>query len=281
MSRRHRDKRTPSDNSAPRASPSVPQLQDYKLSVPRPPRLPILISVLALLVSALGFYFSNLRVSHKFHLTTAAVETDHNNLKTITFKLIVSNPGNRDAALLNVEPVVWMMATEAMKQDMDLNRRILERHPSLNDGAALPMSDNEWLPLQDQKRSDLPTIVKPGSISVVTVSGTLDEVLADPSHIYTKVLNGKSDAAIAFGANVLSADSYGTRYRIKAPIAYYGLGALKHFMQGHTSSDVYLVHDARPAEGTVNLFDNRIATPDFDGLARTPFRNSPPYDEIK
>jgi hypothetical protein len=153
--------------------------------------LTAIVAVLALSVSGLSFYRSYLYTKQQLDVTVTEVSyvTNQGELfMTVAF----SNGGNRDAALLRVEPALW-------------GRR----------GKATP----EWLPLVERMHPDIPvtapkmpTIVRAGGIEVVTLSAKLDAADAERA--------GVSAHGGAFvGIRVATMNSDGNLYFVQHPVA--------------------------------------------------------------
>ena len=66
-------------------------------------RITITISVVALCVSALGFYFQNIRVSHRLQAVATGVQTGRSSLQ---FDLAFLNNGNRPALIYGADAVI-------------------------------------------------------------------------------------------------------------------------------------------------------------------------------
>jgi hypothetical protein len=116
--------------------------------------LTTIVTVCALVLSALSFYRSYFYVSQQLDVTVTEVSyvTNQGELyMTVAF----SNAGNRDGALLRVEPAMWA------------------KQP------ARPRA--EWVPLATKVHRDIPvtapkmpTVVKAGGVEMVTLSAKLD-----------------------------------------------------------------------------------------------------------
>lgn len=113
-----------------------------------------IVTVCALLLSALSFYRSFVYVNQRLEVTVTEVSYATNSgelYMTVAF----SNGGNRDGALLRVEPALW------------------GRQPN--------KSSAEWIPLDGKVHPDIPitrprmpTVVKAGGVEMVTLSAKLD-----------------------------------------------------------------------------------------------------------
>src|SRR5215510_10805568 len=111
------------------------------------------VAVLALAISALNFYRSYIYTKQQLDVTVTEVSyvTNQGGLyMTVAF----SNGGNRDAAVLRLEPALWSRRGKATA---------------------------EWIPLVGRVHADipltgtkLPVVVKAGGVEVVSLSARLD-----------------------------------------------------------------------------------------------------------
>src|SRR5581483_2716004 len=114
-------------------------------------------AVTALAISALSFYRSYLYTKQDLQVTVTEVSYVTNEggvYMTVAF----SNGGNRDAALLRVEPALWIRRDTRKGEWVPLANRV---HPDI--------------PVTSPK---MPSIVKAGGIEVVTLSAQLDPTRA-------------------------------------------------------------------------------------------------------
>jgi hypothetical protein len=124
--------------------------------------LTTILSLLALSISGLSFYRSYIYRSNKLDVTVTEVSyaTNQGGLYiTIAF----SNGGNRDAALLRVEPALWVRRDKSSAEWVPLATRV---HPDI--------------PVTSPK---MPTIVKAGGIEMVTLSAALDPTRAEQAQV--------------------------------------------------------------------------------------------------
>jgi hypothetical protein len=115
--------------------------------------LATIVAVSALALSGLSFYRSYIYTKQRLDVTVTEVSyiTNQGELyMTVAF----ANAGNRDAALLRIEPALW-------------GRR--------------GKQDSEWVPLVERVHPDIPvtapkapTVVKAGGVEIVTLSTMLD-----------------------------------------------------------------------------------------------------------
>src|SRR5581483_4125120 len=116
-----------------------------------------IVAVMALTISALSFYRSYIYTKQALDVTVTELSyvTNQGELyMTVAF----SNGGNRDAALLRVEPALWIRRDTRKGEWVPLANRV---HPDI--------------PVTSPK---MPSIVKAGGIEVVTLSAQLDPTRA-------------------------------------------------------------------------------------------------------
>src|SRR5262245_56193138 len=152
--------------------------------------LATLIAISALTLSALGFYRSYLYTSQQLDVTVTDVSyvTNQGGLyMTVAF----ANGGNRDAALLRVEPALW-------------GRR--------------DTSEPEWIPLAGQidpgipiTDPKMPTVVEDGGVALVKISAALDP--ADAERAVT------SQGGAYVGIRVATMNSDGNLFFVQHPVA--------------------------------------------------------------
>jgi hypothetical protein len=197
--------------------------------------LTAVVAVSALSLSALSFYRSYIYTKQQLEVTVTEVSyvTNQGGLyMTVAF----SNGGNRDAALLRVEPALW-------------GRR--------------GKTDAEWIPLAQQVRPDIPVtapkmpaIVKAGGVEVVTLSARLSPEQAEEASV-------SSQGAAFIGIRVATMNSDGNLYRLQHPVA-----RLVIDRQGR-------IHDAEPAihRSLSGFFDLEGAPPGdlLQSNRKTPF----------
>jgi len=147
-------------------------------------------AVLALSLSALSFYRSYIYTKHQLDVTVTEVSyvTNEGSLyMTVAF----TNAGNRDAALLRVEPALW-------------GRR--EKTP-------------EWIPLVVKVHPDIPvtapnmpSVVKAGGVELVRLSAALDPRRAEEALV-------ASQGGAFVGIRVATMNSDGNLYLLQHPVA--------------------------------------------------------------
>lgn len=149
------------------------------------------VAVIALGISGLSFYRSYIYTKQQLDVTVTEVSyvTNQGELyMTVAF----SNGGNRDAALLRVEPALWGSR-----------------------GNAPP----EWIPLIQKVHADIavtapkmPTIVKAGGVEVVTLSAMLNPARAEEVGV-------SSQGGAFVGIRVATMNSDGNLYLVQHPVA--------------------------------------------------------------
>jgi hypothetical protein len=149
--------------------------------------LTTIVALLALAVSGLSFYRSYIYTKQQLDVTVTEVSylTNQGGLyMTVAF----SNGGNRDAAVLRVEPALWKSAVNAAPRWVPLIDRV---HPNI--------------PVTSPKT---PLIIKAGGVEVVTLSTTLDPVDAEGS-------SPSSGHASFLGIRVATMNSDGNLYLLE------------------------------------------------------------------
>ena len=142
--------------------------------------LPTIVAVCALVLSGLGFYRSYIYEKQALDITVTEVSyvTNQGELyMTVAF----ANGGNRDAALLRVEPALWGQR---------------------NNKAA------EWIPLTEKVHADIPvtvpktpTVVRAGGVELVTLSARLVPLDAEQT-----VAQTQSGAFVGIRVATMNAD---------------------------------------------------------------------------
>jgi hypothetical protein len=148
-------------------------------------------TVVALVLSMLSFYRSYFYINQRLDVTVREVSYGTNRgelYMTVAF----SNGGNRDAAVLRVEPAIW---TQRGK------------------------TDPEWVPLGDRVGPDIPIVaprvplvVKSGGVEVLTLSTRLNP------HDAEKTLMSSQGGAF-LGIRVATMNSDGNLYLLEHPVA--------------------------------------------------------------
>lgn len=198
-------------------------------------KLTTVVAVGAFVLSGLNFYRSYLYVHKELEITVTEVSyvTNQGELyMTVAF----ANPGNRDAAILRVEPALW-------------------GHRSKKDA--------EWLPLSDRVDVNIPvttpktpTVVRAGGVEIVTLAAKLDAQDAEEA-----VQAGHAAAYV--GIRVATMDSGGDLYLLHHPVARLVLDA-----KGRIRSAEPTIH--RSLSGFVDL-DGAPPGDQLQSNRKTPF----------
>lgn len=152
----------------------------------------VVIAIVAVALSGISFYRSYIYTKQQLDVTVTEVSyvTNQGELyMTVAF----SNGGNRDAAVLRVEPALW------------------SRHGK---------KDAEWTPLVGRVHADIPptepkmpAVIRAGGIEVVKVSARLN-----PADVEEPVTSSQQGAAF-LGLKVATMNSDGNLYLIQHPVA--------------------------------------------------------------
>jgi len=151
-----------------------------------------MLAVAAFGLSMASFYVSYFYKSQQLDIQVTSVSFNTNQgelYMTVAF----SNGGNRDAALLRVEPALWAQRKGASKPDW----------------AALDTKVAKDVPLTDPK---VPTTVKAGGVEVVRLSAKLT---ADDAESAAMAAEGGA----FIGVTVASMNSDGKLYLVQHPVA--------------------------------------------------------------
>jgi hypothetical protein len=195
-----------------------------------------ILALAAFLLSGASFYVSYFYKSQELDIqvTSLSFNTNQGELyMTVAF----SNGGNRDAALLRVEPALWSQRKGAEKPDW----------------SALDAKVAKDVPLADPK---VPTTVKAGGVEVVRLATKLT---AEDAEAAAKA----SEGGAYLGVIIASMNSDGKLYRVEHPVARLKLDAAGH-IQGAEAT----IHKSLPG------FANSATTPPGDQLQeneKTPF----------
>jgi hypothetical protein len=149
------------------------------------------VAVLALAISALSFYRSYIYTKQQLDVTVTEVSyvTNQGGLyMTVAF----SNGGNRDAAVLRLEPALWSRRGKATAEWMPLVGRV---------HADIPLTGTK-----------LPVVVKAGGVEVVSLSASLDPLDAEKAV-------GSSQGAAYLGIRVATMNSDGNLYLVQHAVA--------------------------------------------------------------
>jgi len=197
--------------------------------------LTTVVALLALAISGLGFYRSYIYTKQDLEVTVTEVSYVTNQGE-VYMSIAFSNGGNRDAAVLRVEPALWSA----------------DRKPSA-----------AWVPLVDKVHPNIPVtapktplIVKAGGVEVVTLSAILNAAAAERSSL-------ASQGGTFLGIRVATMNSDGNLYLLEHAVARLALDR-----DGH-------IQGAEPAiHRTLSGFEDLQGAPPGDMLKsnkQTPF----------
>jgi hypothetical protein len=150
-------------------------------------------AIVALILSAASFYWSYFYTKQQLDVTVTSVSFSTNQGE-VYMTVAFSNGGNRDAALLRVEPALW------------------STRPGVKTAEWAPLTTKVGadVPLTDPK---VPEIVKAGGVEIVRVSAKLTAAQAENASV-------ASDNGGAFlGIVVATMDSDGKLYLVQNPVA--------------------------------------------------------------
>src|SRR4051812_11795855 len=150
-----------------------------------------ILALMALAISGLSFYRSYIYTKHDLEITVTEVSYVTNQGE-LYMSIAFSNGGNRDAAVLRVEPAMW-----------SANRK----------------PDPAWVPLVDRVHPAIPVttpktplIVKAGGVEVITLSAILNPSSAEQSAM-------ASQAGTFLGIRVATMNSDGNLYLLEHAVA--------------------------------------------------------------
>jgi hypothetical protein len=154
-------------------------------------------SIIALAISLFSFYRSYVYVNQQLDLTVTEVSYATNRAE-LYMTVAFSNGGNRDAAVLRIEPALWANGSNGK-------------------GA--------WLPVVTPVSPDIPVIapraplvVKSGGVEVITLSTQLNP--ADAERLLVSI-----DGNAYLGIRVATMNSDGNLYLIENPVARLKVGS--------------------------------------------------------
>jgi hypothetical protein len=151
-----------------------------------------IISVAALAISGVSFYVSYFYKNQQLDVTVTDVSYITNQGE-VYMTIAFSNGGNRDAALLRVEPALWSKGADKSKPEW----------------RALDTKVAPSIPLADPK---VPSIVKAGGVEVVKLSAKLTHDDAERAVIETQ-------GGAFLGFIVATMNSDGNLYKQQHPVA--------------------------------------------------------------
>jgi hypothetical protein len=197
--------------------------------------LTTVLALAAIAISGLSFYRSYIYTKQELEVTVTEVSYVTNQGE-LYMSIAFSNGGNRDAAVLRVEPALW---------------------------SADHKPQPAWVPLVDKVHPDIPVtaprtplIVKAGGVEVVTLSAMLNAVTAEQSSL-------ASQGGTFLGIRVATMNSDGNLYLLEHAVARLALDR-----EGH-------IQGAEPAiHRTLSGFEDLQGAPPGDLLQsnkKTPF----------
>ena len=193
------------------------------------------LALMALAISGLGFYRSYIYTKQDLQVTVTEVSYV-TNLGELYMSIAFSNGGNRDAAVLRVEPALWNADHKPQAAWVPLIDRV---HPNI--------------PVTAPKT---PLIVKAGGVEVVTLSAMLNAAAAEHSFL-------ASQSGTFLGIRVATMNSDGNLYLLEHAVARLTLDR-----EGH-------IQGAEPAiHKTLSGFEDLQVAPPGDMLQsnkKTPF----------
>jgi hypothetical protein len=158
-------------------------------------------ALVALLLSAISFYWSYFYTKHDLEVTVTSVSFNTNQgemYMTVAF----SNDGNRDAVLLRVEPALWSKRKGKDKAEW----------------VALDTKVAKDVPLSDPK---VPLTVKAGGVEVVRLAAQLTAEDAESATV-------ASQGGAFLGIIVASMKSDGKLYQLEHPVARLSVDSTGH-----------------------------------------------------
>jgi hypothetical protein len=192
-------------------------------------------AVIALAISGLGFYRSYLYTKQDLQVTVTEVSY-MTNQGGVYMTVAFSNGGNRDAAILRLEPAIWSKDAKAQ---------------------------TSWHPLGDRVHPDIPIaaprtplIVKAGGVEVIRLSARLSSADAERSAI-------ASQGAAFLGVRVETMNSDGNLYLLEHAVVRLTLDR-----NGRITGAAAAIHQ------TLRGFEDLRVAPPGDNLQdnkRTPF----------
>ena len=160
-------------------------------------------AIIALVFSTVSFYWSYFYTKHDLEVTVTSMSYN-TNMGEVYMTVAFSNDGNRDAALLRVEPALWSQRKGASKPDWDpLDTKVAKD-----------------VPLTEPK---VPMTVKAGGVEVVRLAAKLT---ADDAEAATV----GSQGGAFLGIIVASMKSDGKLYLLQHPVAELSVDPKGHIL---------------------------------------------------
>lgn len=119
-------------------------------------------TLVALALSLYNFYRSYLYVSQQLDVTVTEVSYS-TNLGELYMIVALSNPGNRDAAVLRAEPALWMSSGSGQAEFQPLSARV-----------------SPTIPVTEPRT---PMVVHAGGVELIRLSTLLDPASAERAHL--------------------------------------------------------------------------------------------------
>jgi hypothetical protein len=193
-------------------------------------------ALIAMALSAASFYWSYIYTKQQLDVTVTSVSYNTNQGE-VYMTVAFSNGGNRDAALLRVEPALWSMRNGATKAEWrPLDTKV---------GHDVPLSDPK-----------VPAIVRAGGVEVVRLAAKLTADAAERATI-------ASQGGAFIGVIVATMNSDGKLYLVQHPVARLAVDSGGH------------IHGAEPTiHKSLGGFANLDGMPPGDQLQqneKTPF----------
>jgi hypothetical protein len=193
-------------------------------------------ALVALVLSAASFYWSYFYTKQQLDVTVTSVSFNTNQGE-VYMTVAFSNGGNRDAALLRVEPALWSMRAGAKAAEWaPLDTKV---------GADVPLADPK-----------VPAIVKAGGVEIIRLAAKLSAAQAESASV-------ASQSGAFLGIVVATMDSDGKLYLVQNPVARLNVDA-----KGR-------IHGAEPTiHRSLGGFANHAGTPPGDQRTdneKTPF----------
>ena len=193
-------------------------------------------AIIALVFSTVSFYWSYFYTKHDLEVTVTSMAYN-TNMGEVYMTVAFSNDGNRDAALLRVEPALWSKRKGASKADWDpLDTKVAKD---------VPLAE-----------PTVPMTVKAGGVEVVRLAAKLTADDAEAAIV-------ASQGGAFLGIIVASMKSDGKLYLLQHPVAQLSVDT-----KGHILGAKPTIH--RSLYGFANL-DGTPPGDDLQENEKTPF----------
>ena len=223
--------------------------------------LSLCVAVLSLTVSGITLYFSQLRESKRLNCVVSMVDfvagtTD------IKFTFAFGNSGNRDAAVQEVNLLVWSFVLPEARRENERVRELLKDDPARLHSVPEKIAAEHWSMFNSRTVTVMPAVIKPGSLALIEVSSDYDQVLKNERMNRVKELVPGKAAAIALGAEFIVVDSDGKRFVSRVPVAYHGFTGMK--------DGKFQVQDVWRERRTFDAFKDQNVSPDYGDVLNPP-----------